>query len=164
MPSEAAEHAQLVAGMAGDLETSLEQIDGVLHARVHLNVPSPSPLRDAVLAHGSASVLIEHRGSTPPISADSVARLVAGGVAGLMPTDVAVVLVSRPAPAAVPGSEMRHVGPIAVARNSMRWLQAGLVALVALVAVFAILTLALYARVTRLRAELAAIPPPRRPS
>src|SRR5580692_3186619 len=30
VPSEAAEHAQLVAGIAGDLERSLETVDGVL--------------------------------------------------------------------------------------------------------------------------------------
>ena len=43
VPSEAAEHAQLVAGMAGDLARTLEGIDGVLSARVHLNVPVASP-------------------------------------------------------------------------------------------------------------------------
>ncbi|HLK36092.1 MAG TPA: hypothetical protein VKU41_05020, partial [Polyangiaceae bacterium] len=90
VPSDAAEHAQLVAGLAGDLERSIEGIDGILSARVHLNVPTPSPLRDTAPPRGTASVLIEHRGATPPISADSVQRLVAGGVAGLLPTDVAV--------------------------------------------------------------------------
>jgi type III secretion protein J len=163
VPSEAAEHAQLVAGIAGDLERSLQGIDGVLSARVHLNVPSPSPLRDVALPRGSASVLLEHRGSTPPISADSVQRLVAGGVAGLLPTDVAVVLVSRSAPAAggAGGGDLGHVGPIAVARTSLRSLQMALVALVALVAVLAAATLVLYARLARLRAEQAARPPAR---
>lgn len=158
VPSEAAEHAQLVAGMAGDLERSLESIDGVLRARVHLNVPAPSPLRDLAPARGSASVLLEHRGATPPLSADSVQRLVAGGVAGLLPTDVAVVLVSRPAPAISGGRELRYVGPIAVARASMRQLQGALVALVALVALLAAATLALYGRVKRLRAQLSSRP------
>lgn len=161
VPSEAAEHAQLVAGMAGDLERSLEGIDGVLRARVHLNVPAPSPLRDTATPHGSASVLLEHGGSTPPISADSVQRLVAGGVPGLSPVDVAVVMVSRPAPAAPSGGGLGHLGPIAVARTSLRELQAGLVALVALVALLAGTTLLLYTRLTRLRAELAQ--PPARP-
>jgi type III secretion protein J len=163
VPSEAAEHAQLVAGMAGDLERSLEGIDGVLSARVHLNVPPPSPLRDSAPQRGSASVLIEHRGSTPPLSADSVQRLVAGGVAGMLPTDVAVVMISRSAPAAVPG-DLGHVGPIAVARTSLRSLQLALVGLVALVALLAGATLVLYARLARMRAELAAAPPARRPT
>jgi type III secretion protein J len=154
VPSEAAEHAQLIAGLAGDLERSLEGIDGVLSARVHLNVPSPSPLRDIAPPHGSASVLIEHRGSTPPLSADSVQRLVAGGVAGLLPTDVSVVMISRPVPPAPSAGSMGHVGPITVARASMRQLQGALVALVAVVALLAGATLMLYARLTRLRAEI----------
>jgi type III secretion protein J len=155
VPSEAAEHAQLIAGLAGDLERSIEGIDGVLSARVHLNVPLASPLRDMATPHGSASVLLEHRGSTPPLSADSVQRLVAGGVAGLLPTDVAVVMISRPVPAARSGSEIGHVGPIAVARTSMRQLQAALVALVAVVALLAGATLVLYMRWARLRADAA---------
>jgi type III secretion protein J len=160
VPSEAAEHAQLVAGIAGDLERSLEGIDGILSARVHLNVPVASPLRDLVAAHGSASVLLEHRGSTPPLSAESVQRLVSGGVAGLLPADVAVVMISRPAPAMSAPGELGHVGPIAVARRSMRELQGALVGLVGLVAILAAATLVLYARLTRARAE-AARPPAR---
>jgi type III secretion protein J len=161
VPSEAAEHAQLVAGIAGDLERTLEGIDGVLSARVHLNVPTASPLRDLAPPRGSASVLLEHRGSTPPLSAESVQRLVAGGVAGLLPTDVAVVMISRPAPAAVGANELGHVGPIAVARRSMRALQGALVGLVALVAILAAVTLSLYSRLSRARAEAARPLPPR---
>jgi type III secretion protein J len=153
VPSEAAEHAQLVAGLAGDLERSLEGVEGVLTARVHLNVPAANPLRDTVPVHGSASVLIEHRGATPPISADSVGRLVAGGVAGLLPTDVTVVMLPRPTPPVI-GDELGHVGPIAVARASMRQLQAALVGLVALVAFLAGATLVLYSRLNRARAAL----------
>jgi type III secretion protein J len=160
VPSEAAEHAQLVAGTAGDLERSLEDIDGILRARVHLNVPSPSPLRDLVSPRGSASVLVEYRGSTPPLSAESVQRLVAGGVAGLLPGDVAVVMISRPAPAAVAAGELGHVGPIAVARRSLRELQGALVGLVALVAILAAVTLVLYARLTRARMDAARPPAP----
>jgi type III secretion protein J len=157
VPSEAAEHAQLVAGIAGDLDRTLESIDGILRARVHLSVPAASPLREReeVPQRGSASVLLEHRGSTPPVSADSVQRLVAGGVAGLMPTDVTVVMISRPTPATAPGGELGHVGPIAVARTSVRDLQGALVALVALVAALAAATLVLYSRLSRARAELA---------
>jgi type III secretory pathway lipoprotein EscJ len=159
VPSEAAEHAQLVAGMAGDLERSLQGVDGVLTARVHLNVPAPSPFRsaaDATATRGSASVLVAHRGATPPLSADSIARLVAGGVPNMLPSDVAVVFVSRPAPAATPDSGLAHVGPIAVARSSVRALQGGTVALVGLLAILSAVTLALSARLSRVRSELAA--------
>jgi type III secretion protein J len=160
VPSEAAEHAQLIAGIAGELERSLQGVDGVLSARVHLNVPAPSPLREMVPPHGSASVLLAHRGATPPLSADSVQRLVAGGVPGLLPADVAVVMVSRPAPPMAAGSDLGHVGPIAVTRSSMRKLQGALVFLVAIVATLSAVVLTLYARLTRLRATAGAQPKP----
>jgi type III secretion protein J len=161
VPSEAAEHAELVAAQAGELERSLDGIDGVLRARVHLNVPAPSPLRDAPAARGSAGVLIEHRGATPPVSAESVQRLVAGGVAGLVPADVVVVMVARPAPAGLDAVDgLAHVGPIAVTRASMHPLQAALFAMVALVAALAGATLALYSRLARARAALPGDVPP----
>jgi type III secretion protein J len=161
VPSEAAEHAQLVAGLAGELERSLQGIDGVLSARVHLNVPAPSPLRDSAPVRGSAGVLLEHRGATPPVSAESVQRLVAGSVADLVPGDVVVVMVPRAAPPELNGAgSLAHVGPIAVARASMRALQGALVAMVALVAGLAAATLALYSRLARARAALSRELPP----
>jgi type III secretion protein J len=168
VPSELAEHAQLVAGMAGELERSLEGIEGILRARVHLNVPSPSALRPSGLPAGlggdqplgSASVLIEHRGAIPPISADAVQRLVAGGVPGLLPTDVAVVMVAQQGPPPVGVDGAAPAGPLAHVSSlgSSRELRAALVTLIALVAVLACLTLVLYTRISRLkgaRAELA---------
>ena len=155
VPSEAAEHAQIVAGMAGDLQRTLEQIDGVLRARVHLSVPEARPFRDEAPPRGSASVLLAHRGSSPPLSADAVQRLVAGAVTGLLASDVTVVMVARPAPVVSPGGNLGHVGPIAVARTSLRGLQAALLGLVALVAGLAAATLVLYSRLSRARAELA---------
>lgn len=156
VPSEGAEHAELVAGMAGDLERFLEGIEGVLRARVHLNVPAPDSRTDGAAAHASASVLLEHRGATPPLSADSIQRLVAGGVPGLFPTDVAVVMLGRAVSAQGPsGGDLAHVGPIAVARTSMRQLQAALMALVGVVALLTAATLVLYTRLARARADLA---------
>jgi type III secretion protein J len=157
VPSEASEHAQLVAGLAGELERTLEGIDGVLAARVHLNVPQRDPLHETVSGPGApkstASVLIEHRGATPPLTSEAVQRLVAGGVTGLAPFDVAVVTVPRLAPAASRESDLAHVGPIAVARASVRPLQLALVGLTLIAAAFAALTLVFYARIRRLRVE-----------
>jgi type III secretion protein J len=155
VPSRSAEHAQLVAGIAGDLQRTLESIDGVLAARVHLYVPSPDPLRDVAPPHTTASVLVEHRGSTPPITSDAIQRLVAGGVGGLAPQDVSIVTISRATPAGGSAAHLAHVGPIAVAPASVRSLQLALVGLVALVAILAAATLFLYTRIARLRGELA---------
>jgi type III secretion protein J len=166
VPSEVSEHAELVAGMAGELERSLEGVEGVLRARVHLNVPAPSPLRgpglggDAPL--GSASVLVEHRGAIPPLSADAVQRLVAGGVPGLLPGDVAVVMVAQPV--ALAGEGPAHFGPVTpfgARGGSSRALRATLVTLIAMVAVLACLTLVLYTRLSRLKGARAAGEPAR---
>jgi len=80
-------------------------------------------------------------------------------VPGLLPTDVTVVMVSRAAPARPPENGLGHVGPIAVARTSLRLLQGALVALVALVAFLAAVTLALHARLSRARSELSLLKP-----
>ena len=160
VPSEAAERAQLMAGVAGDLQRSLESVDGVFRAKVHLSIPAAPSMRDSAPERGTAAVLLEHRGATSPISADSVQRLVAGGVAGLLPTDVSVVLVARAEPPAwTSGEDFGHVGPITVARASVRRLQAALALLIALVAGLAGSTLVLYARLSRARAELEREPP-----
>lgn len=153
VPSSAQEHAQLVTGIAGDLARTLEGVDGVLSARVHLNVAPPDPLRLGPAPRTTASVLLEHRGTSPPLTEVAVARLVAGGVADLAPADVAVVFVSRTALPIAAEAELRHVGPIAVTRASMRALQAALAGLILVVAALTVVALGLYGRLRRLQKE-----------
>jgi hypothetical protein len=86
------------------------------------------------------------------VSSDSVQRLVAGAVAGLAASDVAVVMLSRTTPAAPAGGLLAHVGPIAVARSSARGLQAALAGLVSITALLAGAVLLLYSRLSRARA------------
>jgi type III secretion protein J len=152
VPSQAAEHAQLVAGLAGELERTLGGVEGVLAARVHLNLPAREPLRDGPLAKGTASVLVEHRGTTPPLAAESVQRLVAGGAPGVVPADVAVVFVPRTARAGG-RTDLAHVGPITVARGSSTTLKVVFGALAAVIVGLALATLALWARIARMRRE-----------
>jgi type III secretion protein J len=167
VPSQAAEHAQLVAGLAGELERTLAGVDGVLAARVHLNLPARDALRDAPHPKASASVLVEHRGATPPLAPESIQRLVAGGAPGLTPNDVAVVFTSRTSRPAAARADLAHVGPITVAKSSVLTLKGALAALVVLVLGFAAATLALYARLAKLLRDRAAEPagvPPRPPT
>lgn len=156
VPSRAAEHAQFLAGLAGDLESSLLGIDGVLSARVHLQVPEPDPLHSSSPEKATASVLIGHRGATPPLANDAVARLVAGGVSGLASDHVSVVQMARPARAEAGEARLRHVGPLAVAQSSLRPLQLGFGALILLVLAQAALVLVLVAKLSRLRSAAAA--------
>lgn len=136
VPSLAAEHAHYVAGLGGELERSLDAVEGVVTSRVHLNLPAPNGGLalggEAAAPRPTASVLLEHRGTTPPLPEAAVQRLVAFGVAGLAPADVAVVFVARPAPPR--GPELAQVGPIAVAPGSaslLKWTLGGLLALLA---------------------------------
>jgi type III secretion protein J len=156
VPSRATEHAQYLAGLSGDLEKTLLSVDGVLAARVHLQVPEPDPLRPAGAEKATASVLVEHRGATPPLASDALARLVAGGVPALAADQVSVVQIARPARAEGAETRLRHVGPLAVAQSSLRPLQLGFGGLIALVVVQAIAVLALMARLSRLRHETGA--------
>lgn len=154
VPSAAAEHAGLVAGAAGDLERTFSGVDGVLFARVHLALPERDPFREVKGQRASASVLVEHRGTTPPLTQESIQRLVAGSVDGLAPSDVQVVLVSRPLRAATHDTELVRLGPMAVARGSLRVLQGTFGGLVFTSLVLALGLLALYARYARLKGEL----------
>lgn len=121
VPSAAVEHAQYIAGLAGDLERTLSGIDGVVSARVHLSSPPRLPL-DTSPTRATASVLLKHRGATAPVSPEAVQQIVAGAVAGLLPSDVAVVLVPR-APQAPQGVELTRVGPVIVTRATAGYLR-----------------------------------------
>jgi type III secretion protein J len=121
VPSRTAEHAKLVAGTAGELERSLRGIDGILSARVHLAMPLADPLglEPDETRQASASVLLRHRGATPPIAAAEVQRLIAGAVEGLSHERVSVVVASVPAPPRPPERELARFGPLTVSRTSM---------------------------------------------
>jgi type III secretion protein J len=87
VPSRLSEHARLLSGISGELERSLQAVDGVVSARVHLAAPEHSPLDEAEPSKPSASVLIRHRGASPPLAVSDVQRLVAGAVPGLAAGD-----------------------------------------------------------------------------
>jgi len=123
VPSPTAEHASFVTGVAGDLERTLSTVDGVLGSRVHLSIPVPSPLSDKPADKPTASVLIKYAGAHPPIAEADVRRLIAGAVANLAPDSVTIVMVGRPAAAAVPDRPLAHFGPISVTRSSALWLR-----------------------------------------
>lgn len=119
VPSRLAEHARLLSGISGELERSLGAVDGVVSARVHLAAPERSPLETEAPAKPSASVLLRHRGATPPLAASEIQKLVAGAVPGLEPSSVSVVAATAPASVRPADKELRRVGPITVTRGSL---------------------------------------------
>ncbi len=150
VPSLSAERAALAAGLGGELERSLLQVDGVLSARVHLNLASDSPLREKK-EKTSASVLLTYRGAASPLSEAQVKRLVAAGAPELAPEDVVVVAVQRSPSPSGSAAALAHVGPLAVATGSATPLRVILGALVLLVGLLASAALALYLKLSRLR-------------
>ncbi len=59
VPSAAEERALYLHALAGELSRSVEAIDGVLEARVHLALPEPSPLRVEPALPPRAAVLVK---------------------------------------------------------------------------------------------------------
>jgi type III secretion protein J len=153
------EHARAAQAIAGELARTIESIDGVLDARVHLALAPESALQleGTPPAHSSASVLVRYAGARAPYDDDGLRRLVAGAVAGMRTDDVAVVGLARPLPPAASEARLTWVGPIAVARGSAAALRALLAGSVAINAALA--TLVLWLGLRRRRVEAPTSPP-----
>ena len=127
------ERARSAQSVAGELARTIESIDGVLDARVHVALASQEdrPLDGHEGPRPTASVLIRHLGARSPIDEAAVRRLVAASVVTMRADDVSVVLVSRPPPTAGE-ARLSYVGPIAVARGSASSLRAVLAGSIAI--------------------------------
>jgi type III secretion protein J len=133
IPTPSEERARYVDALAGELERTLEGLDGVVSARVHLVLEENDPLAPTAdgkpRAAARAAVLLT-TGSPPasghaPPPREDVQRLVAGSVAGLEPAAVAVVVTSAP-PAPEGEPTMTAVGPLRVTPGSRGLLIAAL--------------------------------------
>lgn len=125
VPTATEERARFLAALSGELSSTIERIDGVLDARVHLAIPDKRALLlDEAPSTPKASVLVKHRSGT--VNAETIQRLVAGAVEDMAPDDVAVVSVpTKVTPVASAG--LVRVGPVSVTRGSERVLKAILV-------------------------------------
>lgn len=95
VPTPTEEHALYQHALAGELARSLEGLDGVVGARVHLGVPQPDPYRPGDRAPPRAAVLVRCRPSRcPAVRAlePGIRALVAGAADGLTAAAVAVVI------------------------------------------------------------------------
>jgi type III secretion protein J len=92
IPTASEEKARMLLALSGELTRTIKSVAGVVDARVQVVLPENSPLLDkSQWSPTTASVLIKHRGSAPPLTEDEVRSLVARGVEGLQPENVAVV-------------------------------------------------------------------------
>ncbi|MCB9667679.1 MAG: secretion protein [Myxococcales bacterium] len=110
------ERVRYAAALSGELSRSIETIEGVLDARVHVALPPPAPLDGAeARPRPQASVLITYRPAGAAFGDDDVQRLIAGAVHGLAPHDVSVVRI-KSSRSRSPKTHLVYVGPIAVSR------------------------------------------------
>jgi type III secretion protein J len=124
VPTKGEEDARWALAIGGELSRTLGAMDGVVHARVHLAVaPSRLSLVDTPSRAASASVLVTHRGRTPPISSDRIQALVAGAVPGLSADAVAVVFAKAPVSAEQHAAPLERVGPFSVTAGSAPWVR-----------------------------------------
>lgn len=99
VPTPTEEHALLLHALAGELARSVEAVDGVVAARVHVGLREPDPLRPADGRSPRASVLVKCRASAcPGVRAlePGLRALIAGAVDGLEPSAVALVIAEAP--------------------------------------------------------------------
>ncbi len=126
------ERVRYAAALSGELSRSIETIDSVLDARVHVALPPPAPLDVGdSQPRPQASVLITLRPGGATFHDDDVQRLVAGAVHGLAPKDVSVVRIQSPQHNP-PRSRLAYVGPIAVSHATaslLRWTLAAMLGL-----------------------------------
>jgi type III secretion protein J len=111
------ERARYAGAVAGELARSLERLEGVIDARVHLALPERPSALDERAAPVKASVLLRRARVAPPVDEALVRTLVSGAVDGLQPERVSVVQVAAAA-ANVAAPKFVQVGPFAIARDS----------------------------------------------
>ncbi len=107
------ERARAAQAVAGELARSIESIDGVVEARVHLSPGSDPELSTDAPRRPTASTLILHASGSPPVDEPRVRALIAGAVEGMRPDDVTVVFACR-APRPLPPMRAARLGPIVV--------------------------------------------------
>jgi type III secretion protein J len=118
VPSPVEEHARWLHALAGELSASIQAIDGVVEARVHLGLPADDPLRPGARPAGRAAVLVKCRPSAcAPLRAleGGLRSLVAGAAVGLAPEAVAVVIAEGVEAAAPDAPPRRSRLPLALA-------------------------------------------------
>lgn len=119
VPTATEERARYVAALSGELGASLEAIEGVLDARVHVALPDTRRVTlDEAKPRPRASVLIKYRGDRAPYDEAAVRALVAGAVQDMTLEDVAVVGVPAGDPPPPRSTNLVRVGPVTVTRGS----------------------------------------------
>ena len=92
IPTATEEKAMMLLAIQGEIARTLETVDGIAAARVHIVMPEKDPLAEGGGTPASASVFIKYRGEQLPLTPEEIKQIVAHSVDGLDPNRVAVVL------------------------------------------------------------------------
>jgi type III secretion protein J len=127
VPTPTEERARYVEALAGEIERTLETVDGIVRARVHLVLPEADPLaidgKPRIAAQ--AAVLLKTRAGHPgAIPESDVQKLIAGSVPGLAQAAVAVVVTDASERPAVPGERLVSFGPMRMTASSRNFILA----------------------------------------
>lgn len=102
VPTPVEEHARYLHALSGELSRSLEALDGVVEARVHLGLPQDDPLSPGERRPARAAVLVRCRpAACPAVRAmeSGIRSLVAGAADGLSADSVSLLVAeATPAP------------------------------------------------------------------
>lgn len=111
VPTAAEERAMMLKSVAGEVSNALTKVDGVLEARVIVNIPENNDLTQPENKPATtASVMIRYRPTLegkPPLSEKDVQQFVASAVQELKPEKVTVLLTPALAPVAETNPENR---------------------------------------------------------
>lgn len=118
VPTATEERAKYMVALGGELARSLEQVEGVLNARVHVALADTSAYQlDEPTPEPRASVLIKHSGQTPPLTDHQIRAVVSGAIQGMPVENVMIVQVAAKIDANA--TPLAHVGPITLAAGSV---------------------------------------------
>lgn len=155
VPTATEERARYVEALSGEIERTLETIDGVVSARVHLVLPEVDALAAADArprVPARAGVLLKVRAGVPLKDGD-LAKLIAGSVPGLTPDAVTVVETPAADGPASGTAALAPLGPLRVSPGSRPLLLGALAAALAVLAILAALLLTTARRLAALQRE-----------
>jgi type III secretion protein J len=151
VPTATEERARYLQALSGEIERTLETVDGVVSARVHLVLEETEVMGDKPRVPAQAAVLLKTRAG-PQIKDAEVCKLVAGSVPGLAAANVAVV--STRAAEVQAGSELAPVGPLRVSAGTRSLLVGALIVALGVLALLAALLLFTARRLAAAQREL----------
>jgi type III secretion protein J len=115
IPSPADEKLKRERALALELARTLERLDGVAEARVHLDLADKSILARERREQGKAAILIRRARKTGP-DENTVRDLAAASISGLTPAGIRVFFTGP----SIPLPKTAFVGPIEVAERSAK--------------------------------------------